>query len=107
MKNNDIVKRSWVHLFARNIIDNCYNEAVNTICFYLIVSINNPEMLSPSTDFAFRFVLICGNFDTPQMTIASVFKTAFIFEASILYINLSNSIHFIIFVELADVTFSG
>ena len=40
-------------------------------------------MLSPSTDFALRLVRICGNLDTPQITIARVFKTAFILEASI------------------------
>ena len=71
-----------------------------------MVSMNNPEILSPSTDFALRFVLICGNFETPQMTIASVFKTAFIFDASILYMNRFCFIYFVS-LELANVSFYG
>ena len=71
-----------------------------------MVSMNNPEILSPSTDFALRLVLICGNFETPQMTIASVFKTAFIFDASILYMNRFCFIYFVS-LELANVSFYG
>ena len=55
-------------------------------------------MLSPSTDFALRLVRICGNLDTPQITIARVFKTAFILEASIVKKCLFVLIHCNLFV---------
>ena len=57
-------------------------------------------MLSPSTDFALRLVRICGNLDTPQMTIARVFKTAFILDASIVKKCLFVLIHSNLFVAL-------
>ena len=50
---------------------------------YLIVSMNSPEILSPAVDFAFRFVRICGNFETPHIKMAMVFRIGLIFDTSI------------------------
>ena len=44
---------------------------------------NSPEILSPAVDFAFRFVRICGNLETPHIKIAMVFRIGLIFDTSI------------------------
>ena len=44
---------------------------------------NSPEILSPAVDFAFRFVRICGNLETPHIRMAMVFRIGLIFDTSI------------------------
>ena len=44
---------------------------------------NSPEILSRAVDFAFMFVRICGNLETPHIKMAMVFRIGLIFDTSI------------------------